>query len=160
MPRTITVAVGPRLLPTLRAQAVRRTFSKTIAAPSVGVTTRFLAVDVETSSPWTRSFPCHASWMGLWPSSAMLVPLNLPESKWLPMGTRSMTTMIAICPSLLSLLSSLCSLSSLLSPLSSLLSSLLSHVSSLLPPRGHAALDTNLFASQRLSDCRRVRLHQ
>ena len=36
-------------------------------------------------------------WMGLWPSSEMLVALKLPESKWLWMGTRSTTTMIAIC---------------------------------------------------------------
>ena len=36
-------------------------------------------------------------WMGLWPSSAIMVALKLPEPKWLWMGTRSTTTMIAIC---------------------------------------------------------------
>ena len=36
-------------------------------------------------------------WMGLWPSSAMVVPLELLESNWLWMEGRSTTTMIAIC---------------------------------------------------------------
>ena len=36
-------------------------------------------------------------WMGLWPSSAMVVALELLESNWLWMEARSTTTMIAIC---------------------------------------------------------------
>ena len=36
-------------------------------------------------------------WMGLWPSSAMVVALELLERKRHWMGTRSTTTMIAIC---------------------------------------------------------------
>ena len=36
-------------------------------------------------------------WMGLWPSSAMVVAPELLERKWHWMGTRSTTTMIAIC---------------------------------------------------------------
>ena len=35
--------------------------------------------------------------MGLWPSSAMVVAPELLERKWHWMGTRSTTTMIAIC---------------------------------------------------------------
>ena len=35
-------------------------------------------------------------WMGLWPSSAMMLALLL-EPNWLRMGTRTTTTMIAIC---------------------------------------------------------------
>ena len=36
-------------------------------------------------------------WMGLWPSSAMVVALELIESNWLWMEARSTTTVIAIC---------------------------------------------------------------
>ena len=38
-------------------------------------------------------------WMGLWPSSAMLVALIMLDSKWLWIGTRSTATMIAVRPS-------------------------------------------------------------